>query len=78
VSGAEVDTILRATTPNLGFYVAVTLVALVAPHVAAFGYLAGAILLVVRAAAGRRRPRPEPDKRSGPSDRRGIRREIGE
>jgi hypothetical protein len=33
----EVDRILRGTAPDLGFYVAVILLAIVAPHVAAFG-----------------------------------------
>ncbi|MGZ6696827.1 MAG: TMEM175 family protein [Solirubrobacteraceae bacterium] len=45
----EVDALLRATAPNLGFYVVVLLVAIVAPHVAAFGYLLIAVLLVLRA-----------------------------
>jgi uncharacterized membrane protein len=49
VSEHEVDRILRGTAPNLDFYVAVTLLAIVAPHVAAFGYLLIAIMLVVRA-----------------------------
>jgi uncharacterized BrkB/YihY/UPF0761 family membrane protein len=39
VSRKEIDAIARATTPKLGFYVAVILLACVAPRVAAFGYL---------------------------------------
>ena len=39
--------ILHATTPNLGFYVIAILLAIVAPQVAAFGYLVLAILLVL-------------------------------
>lgn len=57
VSGRDVERILRATAPNLGFYVAVTLLAVVAPHVAAFGYLVIAILLIVRARGSERTSR---------------------
>jgi uncharacterized membrane protein len=49
VGDQEVDRILRGTAPSLGSYIAVTLVAIIAPHVAAFGYLLIAIMLVVRA-----------------------------
>ena len=49
VSEKEVDAIARATTPNLGFYVAVIVLAFIAPKVAAFGYLAIAIVAVLRA-----------------------------
>ena len=38
VSEKEVNTIANATTPNLGFYVAVIVLAFLAPTVAAFGY----------------------------------------
>jgi TMEM175 potassium channel family protein len=48
VSEKEVDAIARATTPNLGFYVAVILLAFIAPKVAAFGYLVIAIVALVR------------------------------
>jgi hypothetical protein len=44
-----VDAILRAATPNIAFSVGVTALALVAPHVAAFGYLVIAVSLVLRA-----------------------------
>jgi TMEM175 potassium channel family protein len=60
VSEREVDAILRATAPNIGFYVLVTLLAIVAPHVAAFGYLLGSIAVVLRA-RGDERPAAGPD-----------------
>ncbi len=43
VTDEEVTAITLATTPNIGFYVAVVLLALVAPQVAAFGYLLVAV-----------------------------------
>ena len=49
VSVAEIDGILSATTPNLGFYVGVIALAVFAPKVAAFGYLVIAIVAVMRA-----------------------------
>jgi uncharacterized membrane protein len=45
----EVSAILAATTPSLGFYVGVILLAIFAPQVAAFGYLVIAIVAVARA-----------------------------
>ena len=53
VSAKEVDAIARATTPNLAFYLAVILLALIAPKVAAFGYLAIAIVALLRARGNR-------------------------
>jgi TMEM175 potassium channel family protein len=53
VSEKEVDAIARATTPKLGFYVAVILLAFLAPKAAAFGYLAIAIFAVLRARGDR-------------------------
>jgi uncharacterized membrane protein len=53
VSEREVDAIARATTPNLGFYLAVILLAFVAPKAAAFGYLVIAIFAVLRARGDR-------------------------
>jgi TMEM175 potassium channel family protein len=53
VSKKEVDAIARATTPNLGFYLAVILLAFIAPKVAAFGYLVIAIVALVRARGDR-------------------------
>jgi hypothetical protein len=49
VSEAEVRAILVAATPNLGFYVGATILAIILPKVAAIGYLAIAVLLVLRA-----------------------------
>jgi TMEM175 potassium channel family protein len=49
VSEKEVDRIARATTPSLGFYAAVILLAFIAPKVAAFGYLVIAIVALLRA-----------------------------
>jgi hypothetical protein len=42
----------RQITPGIGFYVLVFALAIVAPHVAAFGYLAIAILAVVTPRVG--------------------------
>jgi uncharacterized membrane protein len=49
VTDAEVQAIGRATTPSIGLYGAVTTVAILVPRVAAFGYLAIAIVAVARA-----------------------------
>ena len=49
VSEKEVNAIARATTPNLGFYLAVIVLAFLAPKVAAFGYLLIAIVAILRA-----------------------------
>ncbi len=49
VSEKEVNAIARATTPNLGFYLAVIVLAFLAPKVAAFGYLVIAIVAALRA-----------------------------
>jgi uncharacterized membrane protein len=57
VSDEQVDAIARATTPKLGFYLAVILLAIIAPKVAAFGYLVIAIVAVHRA-RGDRTPTP--------------------
>ena len=58
VTEKEVDGIARRTTPNLGFYVAVIALALIAPKVAAVGYLVIAIVAVLRARADRSRTPP--------------------
>lgn len=57
---AEIDTILVETTPSIGSYVAVTVVAIVLPHVAAVGYLLIAIFLVVRSGGDRQASTPRP------------------
>jgi uncharacterized membrane protein len=49
VSQKEVDAIARATTPSLGFYIIVILLAFIAPKVAAFGYLLIAVVALLRA-----------------------------
>jgi uncharacterized membrane protein len=49
VSHAEVEAIVQETTPGLGFYVAVIALAILAPKLAAVGYLLIAILAVLRA-----------------------------
>jgi hypothetical protein len=58
-----VNAILLRATPNIGFYALAMVVAIVAPHVAAFGYLAiavGGVLLArgdtTRAPTGSRAP----------------------
>lgn len=56
VSEMEVNTIARATTPNLGVYLAVTALAFIAPRVAAFGCLVIAIVAVLRARGDARTP----------------------
>jgi uncharacterized membrane protein len=43
----EIDAILLATTPSIGFYVVATIVAIMLPYVAAVGYLLIAIFLVL-------------------------------
>ncbi len=48
VSEKEINAILIATTPNHGFYVAVIVLAIFAPKVAAFGYLLIAIFALLR------------------------------
>jgi uncharacterized membrane protein len=57
VTQKEVDAIARGTTPSLGFYLVVILLAFIAPKVAAFGYLVIAIVALVRA-RGDGAPRP--------------------
>jgi uncharacterized membrane protein len=49
VTDEEVNAILLAATPSIGFYAVVIAVAIFAPHVAAFGYLVIAIVGVLRA-----------------------------
>jgi len=49
VTDTEVARLLRASTPDAGFYVVVLILAVIAPRVAAFGFLVTAILIVYRA-----------------------------
>ena len=63
VSEQEINAILVATTPSLGFYVGVIVLAIFAPRVAAFGFLVIAIVAVLRVRGDQLRPAP--DRRSG-------------
>jgi len=49
VSDKEVRAVLVAATPNIGFYIGATILAILAPKVAAIGYLLIAIVFVLRA-----------------------------
>ena len=53
VSDKEFYAILQATTPSIGFYVVVILLAIFVPQVAPFGYLAIAAFAVLRARGDR-------------------------
>ena len=48
VSGDEVNAILIATSPNIAFYAGAIALAVLAPQIAAFGYLAIALVAVLR------------------------------
>jgi len=54
VTDAEIAAIGRASAPNIGFYAVMTVFALLAPRVAAFGYLVVAIVTVGRVRDDRR------------------------
>lgn len=60
VTDAEVRGLLRAVTPNLGFYVTVIVLAVLAPRAAAFGYLIIAMVGVFRARGDNRVPGGHP------------------
>jgi hypothetical protein len=49
----EVNAILAATTPSLGFYVGFIALAIFAPKAAVFGYLVIALVAVARAPSDR-------------------------
>jgi uncharacterized membrane protein len=49
VTDAELQSILRSSLPDPGFYIGVIVMAIIAPRVAAFGFLVVSLLLVVRA-----------------------------
>jgi uncharacterized membrane protein len=57
VSEQDMIAIVVAVTPGLGFYVAVVLLAIFAPRVAAFGFLVIAIVDVLRAHGDKATPR---------------------
>ena len=52
VSEQEVTALRRLTTPSIGFYVGVIVLAILAPKVAAFGYLLIAIFAVLKLSFG--------------------------
>ena len=56
VSEQEINALLVTTTPNLGFYVGVIVLAIFAPRVAAFGFLVIAIVAVLGARGGQAKP----------------------
>ena len=58
VTDEEVNAVLRATTPSIGFYVAATALAIVVPRVAAFGFLAIAVFNVLQARGDERTTKP--------------------
>jgi hypothetical protein len=58
VSDDEVNAILLATSPSVGFYAGAIALAIVAPQIAAFGYLLIAVVGVLRVRGDE--PAPEP------------------
>ena len=48
VTDEDVEAMTLLTAPNMGFYVVVVLLALLAPRVAAFGYLVIAVIALFR------------------------------
>ena len=48
MSDEEVNAILRAVSPSIGFYAATIALAIVAPRAAAFGYLVIAVAGILR------------------------------
>jgi uncharacterized membrane protein len=58
VTDEEVAAMTSRTTPTLGFYVIVVLLAFLAPQVAAFGYLAIAVVAVFRSRGDSSAPAP--------------------
>ena len=60
IADAEVASITQQATPSIGFYAAIVLLSLIAPTVAAFGYLAMAMLVVFRSRGDFTAATPEP------------------
>ncbi len=56
VSDKEFNAIARATTRNIGFYIGVIVLAVMAPKIAAFGYLVIAVVTVLRARGDSTKP----------------------
>ncbi len=64
VSDQDVKAISNAATPNLGFYVAVIVISIFVPKLAAFGYVVIAVIAILRARGDQPTPTPrdaEPD-----------------
>jgi uncharacterized membrane protein len=61
---SELDAVTARTAPNLVVYAAALIVTLVAPHVAAFGFLAAAVLGLLRIAGDTSPPDERPATRS--------------
>jgi uncharacterized membrane protein len=59
VTDEEVNAILVAASPSIGFYAVATAVAIAAPQIAAFGYLLIAVVGVMRARGDEREPAAE-------------------
>ena len=55
VDADEIKAITRATTPHIGFYAAMIVLAVFAPRVAIFGYLVIAVVALLRARGDRPR-----------------------
>jgi hypothetical protein len=60
VDAAEVRAFVRSVQPSLGFYVALIVLAGVAPKAAAFGFLVSAVGAVWRARGDSGEPNPAP------------------
>ena len=56
VSEKQFNAIALAATPSIGFYVAVIVLAIFAPKIAAFGYLAVAVIAILRVRGDSTRP----------------------
>jgi uncharacterized membrane protein len=67
VTDAEVNDVLLAASPSVGLYAALTLLAIPAPRVAAFGYLVIGVLAVLRAHGDSESREPELPEPAAPS-----------
>ena len=56
IGGQEIKAFFAASTPSLGFYIGVIVLAIFAPRVAAFGFLVIAIVAVLRVRGDQTRP----------------------
>ena len=64
VSDQEVKAISASATPSLGFYVAVIVLAIFVPRVAAFGYVVIAVIAILRVRGDQTTPPGEPPTQS--------------